>query len=58
MEGKIIKSGVTKVFGKLKSFNRKPQACALGMDGSLSAVNANTHACGLRLGERQAFPYL
>ena len=43
--------GAAKVFGKLKSFNRKPQACALGMDGSLSAVSANTHACGLRLND-------
>ena len=46
--------GAAKVFGKLKSFNRKPQACALGMDGSLSAVNANTHACGLRLNDLSA----
>ena len=43
--------GAAKVFGKLKSFNRKPQACALGMDESLSAVIANTHACGLRLND-------
>ena len=45
---------MTKVLGKLKSFNRKPQACALGMDGSLSAVIANTHACGLRLNDFSA----
>ena len=38
----------------LKSFNRKPQACALGMDGSLSAVSANTRACGLRLNDLSA----
>ena len=47
-------SGAAKVFGKLKSFNRKPQACALGMDGSLSAVSANTHASGLRLNDLAA----
>ena len=46
--------GVTKFFGKHKSFNRKPQACALGMDGSLSAVSANTRACGLRLNDLSA----
>ena len=46
--------GAAKVFGKLKSFNRKPQACALGMDGSLSAVSANTHACGLQLNDLSA----
>ena len=53
-----IVSSAAKLPGRLKSFNRKPQACALGMDGSLGTVSANTHACGLRLGERQALPYL
>ena len=48
---KELVQGAAKVFGKLKSFNRKPQACALGMDESLSAVIANTHACGLRLND-------
>ena len=47
-------TNVAKVFGKLKSFNCKPQACASGMDGSLGAVSANTHACGLRLNDLSA----
>ena len=48
-------TGVRQNFlAKLKSFNRKPQARALGMDGSLSAVSANAHACGLRLNDPSA----
>ena len=46
-------SGVAKVFGKLKSFNRKPQARVLGMDGSLSAVQ-HKHA-RLRLAVKRPF---
>ena len=49
-----IASGAAELPGKLKSFNRKPQARALGMNGLLSAVSANTHACGLRLNDLSA----